>query len=741
MDSHKRIILHIDLDAFYFQVALLAHPRLRGRPVGIQQKNIVVTCSYEARARGVTKLQLITEARRRCPELVLVHGEDLAPFRAASAAILAVLRAQLPPGTPIERLVLEEFFVDATRVVDEEARAVPARSTPLQWSGHVHRPPAGAALRGGDPDCADGSATADGGDGDGGSGSSTLLLCVEQPAKAAAAATPPQPAAFSVRDECGCGCAARLAAGSALAWRLRRAVFDALGLTTSAGVGVSKLAAKAASGLHKPDDQTALLPWHTAPLLAPRRPVDVLPGVGGATAAALAAAGLLCGTVRDLAALPPQAVAAAMRWPLAQAAALVDLAGGRDAAPVTPHGPPASLSDEDTYAPPLTQWDAARAEVGKLVRGVLARVAEDAAEHGGRLPGTVKVTVRHVPPPQPQLAAAAATTGAVVLPPQPPTGSGGGGGGAAYHTRVTRQGPVPVTAFAAVRKLLTASSSARGAATGAQHASPADGDSASSSSSTAASISQSFQRQLQQSAASLAVVEPPSASSASSEARQPAAVVPGSLTSPSAAASNAQPATDVALSDEPLEAACWALFKRVVAETAPPPPPPPASSAAAAASAPPPPFCINLIGVTVSNFSASAHAGAAASSIAAFARGGGGGTAVTAASPKAPLPLTRHPLPPPPAASSSSSSSAATDSSSSASSSSSSSSAAPPPPACPPGVDASYFAALPPALRAEVAAAAAASGATVQPSKPRPPQQTKLSFDGTQGAGVKRQKR
>jgi nucleotidyltransferase/DNA polymerase involved in DNA repair len=731
--DHKRTILHIDLDAFYVQVALLAHPHLRGRPVGIQQKHTVVTCSYEARAWGVTKLQLITEARRRCPELVLVHGEDLAPFRAASTAILAVLRAHLPPGTPIERLVLEEFFVDATRVVDAAAAA---DRGPLRWCGHVHRPAAAAAAGGGDPDCADGptddAAAADGDD----DGSVPTVWCTEQPAKAAAAAAETAAAAsgsttsssagsssFPVRDACGCGCVARLAAGSALAWTLRRAVHAQLGLTTSGGIGVSKLAAKAASGLHKPDDQTALLPWHTALLLAHRRPVDALPGVGGATAAGLVAGGLPCGTVRDLAALPPQAVAAAMRWPLAQAAALVDLAAGRDATPVTPTGPPASLSDEDTYAPPVTQWDAARAELGKLVRGVLARVAEDAAEHGGRLPGTVKVTVRHVPPPSlPAPPSAAAAAAAAASLPQQPAGGSGGGGGGAYYARVTRQGPVPVTAFAVVRKRVSSSSSVTRAT-----ATAADGSSSSSSAasgSAPASISELFQRQLQQSAASLVVVEPPSASTAASStaaaARSAPAPAPPSSQSGSSAA---QPADDAALSDEPLEAACWALFKRVVAETAPSPPQPPTLH-------PLPPFCVNLIGVTVSNFSASASTGAAASSIAAFARSGVAGAAAGAGAPASPTGTKSPPVRAPPAASSSSSSLLAAAA-----------------PVCPPGVDAAVFAALPRALQAELAAAgAAAAGAASQPqpSKPRPPQQTRLSFGGQQQqqppAG-KRQKR
>ena len=60
--------------------------------IGITQKYLVVTTSYEARRRGITKLMGIAEARQKCPDLMLVSGEDLGPYRAASRAILDVLR-------------------------------------------------------------------------------------------------------------------------------------------------------------------------------------------------------------------------------------------------------------------------------------------------------------------------------------------------------------------------------------------------------------------------------------------------------------------------------------------------------------------------------------------------------------------------------------------------------------------------------------------------------------------------
>jgi DNA polymerase iota len=62
-------------------------------PLAVQQKHIVVTCNYEARRRGLHKLQLIHDARKACPDLVIVLGEDLTRFRDASKHLYAFLRS------------------------------------------------------------------------------------------------------------------------------------------------------------------------------------------------------------------------------------------------------------------------------------------------------------------------------------------------------------------------------------------------------------------------------------------------------------------------------------------------------------------------------------------------------------------------------------------------------------------------------------------------------------------------
>ncbi len=104
----------------------------------IQQKAICVTCNYEARAFGVHKLQRIAEAKRMCPRLVLVSGEDLTPFRAVSSAVFELIRSAFTPH--VQRLGMDEVFLDVSDAVDALEAGCPLEppSTPsLPWAGFV----------------------------------------------------------------------------------------------------------------------------------------------------------------------------------------------------------------------------------------------------------------------------------------------------------------------------------------------------------------------------------------------------------------------------------------------------------------------------------------------------------------------------------------------------------------------------------------------------------------------------
>jgi DNA polymerase iota len=105
----SRIIIHFDYDCFYASVVENENPALKSLPLAIQQKQIVVTCNYEARRRGLHKLQLITEAKRICPEAVIVLGEDLTRFRNASKDLYNFL-SQATWSQRAERLGFDEVW-------------------------------------------------------------------------------------------------------------------------------------------------------------------------------------------------------------------------------------------------------------------------------------------------------------------------------------------------------------------------------------------------------------------------------------------------------------------------------------------------------------------------------------------------------------------------------------------------------------------------------------------------------
>lgn len=96
-----------DYDCFYASVFEAENPALKSLPLAVQQKQIVVTCNYEARRRGLRKLQLIKEAKKICPDVVIVLGEDLTKFRDASKGLYAFLRSFLW-GARIEKLGFDE---------------------------------------------------------------------------------------------------------------------------------------------------------------------------------------------------------------------------------------------------------------------------------------------------------------------------------------------------------------------------------------------------------------------------------------------------------------------------------------------------------------------------------------------------------------------------------------------------------------------------------------------------------
>ncbi len=102
-------ILHADLDAFYASVVLLRRPDLIGKPVAVGG-GVVLSATYEARAMGVAGAMGIGEARRRCPQLIVVDG-NFGDFVDFSDRVFGVFRDLTPLVEPVS---IDEAFLDVS---------------------------------------------------------------------------------------------------------------------------------------------------------------------------------------------------------------------------------------------------------------------------------------------------------------------------------------------------------------------------------------------------------------------------------------------------------------------------------------------------------------------------------------------------------------------------------------------------------------------------------------------------
>lgn len=105
-------ILHVDMDAFFVSVELLARPELRGKPVVVggrpDQRGVVSAASYEARKFGIQSAMPLRTAARLCPHAVFLdgHHEKYSEWSDRVASILARF-------SPIVEMVsIDEAYLD-----------------------------------------------------------------------------------------------------------------------------------------------------------------------------------------------------------------------------------------------------------------------------------------------------------------------------------------------------------------------------------------------------------------------------------------------------------------------------------------------------------------------------------------------------------------------------------------------------------------------------------------------------
>ncbi|HXU86094.1 MAG TPA: DNA polymerase IV, partial [Verrucomicrobiae bacterium] len=270
------------------------HPELRGKPVivgggGPNDRGVVSTASYEARAFGVHSAMSLREAGRRCPHGIFVPV-DGAKYTAASKEVMAVLRRFTPLVEPIS---IDEAFLDVT-------------------------------------------------------GSRVLF-----------------------------------GSGEIIGGRIKDEVKASVDLTISVGVATTKLVAKIASDLRKPDGLVVVEPGDEAAFLAPLE-IRRLWGVGEKSAAALREYGVR--TIGDLAALPDDLL---IRRFGKYGAALGQRARGMDDDPVGGRDAAKSIGHEHTFDVDTSDREVIERTLLGMSEGVAGRLRDS-----GVRASTITVKIR-----------------------------------------------------------------------------------------------------------------------------------------------------------------------------------------------------------------------------------------------------------------------------------------------------------------------------------------------------------
>ncbi|KAJ5905614.1 uncharacterized protein N7473_002530 [Penicillium subrubescens] len=227
----RRVILHLDYDCFYASVFEVEQPALKSVPLAVQQKQIVVTCNYEARRRGLHKLMLIKDAKRICPDVVIVLGEDLTKFRDASKDLYSFVRDFIWGGR-VERLGFDELSLDVTEMIEYNIQFLNSNDLTASFFHLDQKDPTVGFTY-----------------------DATRYLGATYPPTEDGSVASPEISSLDMR----------LLLGSHLIGYLRSRMEHEKGFTATGGVSTSKLLAKLVGSVRKPNNQTTLLPPYEAP--------------------------------------------------------------------------------------------------------------------------------------------------------------------------------------------------------------------------------------------------------------------------------------------------------------------------------------------------------------------------------------------------------------------------------------------------------------------------------------------
>ncbi|OGE45557.1 hypothetical protein A3B39_05095 [Candidatus Daviesbacteria bacterium RIFCSPLOWO2_01_FULL_37_10] len=124
-----RTILHIDFNSYFATVEQQANPRLRGKPIGVtggdrMKRTVLGAASVEAKKFGVKTGMQIWEAKKLCPNIILVSG-DSDKYLECTKRFLTILKAYSPY---LEVFSIDEVFMETYEIWDPAPSVIPAKA-------------------------------------------------------------------------------------------------------------------------------------------------------------------------------------------------------------------------------------------------------------------------------------------------------------------------------------------------------------------------------------------------------------------------------------------------------------------------------------------------------------------------------------------------------------------------------------------------------------------------------------
>lgn len=256
--GQDRVVALVDMDCFFVQVEQRQNPHLRNKPCAVVQYKTwkgggIIAVSYEARAFGVTRNMWADDAKKLCPDLLLVQVREargkanLTKYREASVEVMEIMSQ----FAVIERASIDEAYIDLTSAVQDRLQKLEGQplSADLLPSTYIEGLPRGPPT---EETIQKEEIRKQG-----------LLqwlgsLQIDEP-------TSPD---------------LRLTVGAVIVEEMRAAIERKTGFQCSAGISHNKVLAKLACGLNKPNRQT-LVSHGSVPQLFSQMPIRKIRSLGG----------------------------------------------------------------------------------------------------------------------------------------------------------------------------------------------------------------------------------------------------------------------------------------------------------------------------------------------------------------------------------------------------------------------------------------------------------------------------